>query len=178
MSLKIGLFSDSHGHFHSLLMCAERLVDADMYLHAGDYIRDANDLAIVTGKECIGVTGNCDYPLGEAATPKMLDLAGWKIMLVHGHQFGVKHGIDKLYHVAEDCCAEIVVYGHTHNASLYVLDGKTMFINPGSCFRSRNDVDETYAWLQLDENLAVSYLCRVEDGEVIDMARLKKKITS
>ena len=62
----------------------------------------------------------------------MARVDGLQFYLTHGHRQGVKQGLDRLIAEGRAAKAHAVVYGHTHQAHVSVIDG--MYVaNPGSC---------------------------------------------
>lgn len=127
--MRIAIFSDSHGRMHSCLTAMEKAGPVDHILHLGDSSRDAEDLGIVYPEIPITyVCGNCDFCAG-GAYEKVIELAGKKIFLCHGHTQNVKKGLSALAAAAKG--ADLVLYGHTHEAFKSEVDGTLLFC-PGS----------------------------------------------
>ena len=78
------------------------------------------------------VPGNCDG--WGAATPpiKQITLAGKSILLSHGHRWGVKSSYDMAIVAARVAEADILLFGHTHNALCEQLDDGLWMMNPGA----------------------------------------------
>ena len=79
----------------------------------------------------------------------MLNLEGHRILLTHGHRYGVKNGLGGLLNRAAQEGADIVLFGHTHQPmtetvpSGTVLGGVTIdrpirLFNPGSIGRNED----------------------------------------
>ncbi|MBR4184328.1 MAG: YfcE family phosphodiesterase [Clostridia bacterium] len=139
--MKILVFSDSHNH-PDLMDKAMRLnvghgLDAVFFLGDGysDFVRI---MAKYPGPKYYGVLGNCDsYRLLEGGTyEKLVELGGHRFLLVHGHQCGVKTGIGGAVKHAAEKGADVLLFGHTHEAfdgPLDAPDGTSVrAINPGS----------------------------------------------
>lgn len=77
----------------------------------------------------ISVKGNCDY--ANLPLVKVIDIEGVNYLMVHGHMHNVHFDTFKLYLLAEENNASIVLYGHTHTQMVEEYDGIT-FINPGA----------------------------------------------
>jgi len=139
--MKILVFSDSHNH-PDLMEKAIRLnldhgLDAVFFL--GDGYPDFERLAAkYPGPLYLGVLGNCDgYRLLEGGTyEKLAELGGRRFLLIHGHRFGVKRSIGGAVDYAAAKGADVLLYGHTHEAfdeTLDASDGTSVrVINPGS----------------------------------------------
>jgi len=111
---KILIFSDSHGSVLNIRPVLElHAADSDYILHLGDGAEEFLRLAPeYPGKPFLAVRGNCD----EAVAPpvRTLEVGEKKILLCHGHSFGVKGGIDTLALSARRSGVDIALYGHTH----------------------------------------------------------------
>lgn len=111
---KILIFSDSHGSTLNIRPALElHAANSDYIVHLGDgaeeFLRLADEYP---GKPFLAVRGNCD----EAVAPPLrtLEVEEKKILLCHGHSFGVKGGIDTLALSARRSGVDIALYGHTH----------------------------------------------------------------
>ena len=135
---RIAVVSDSHANFRYVGAMRARLGKIDWLLHAGDHFQDAERVARNLGVEpsCVrAVVGNCDYPHVQPAE-QMIDMDGMRILMTHGHLFGVKDSYHRVYYRARELGARVAVFGHTH---LPVLkdDGLVLLLNPGSASRPR-----------------------------------------
>ena len=52
-----------------------------------------------------------------------------------GKRFAVFHGHENQFRSCKSLDVDFVLYGHTHEADVEVLDGKC-FVNPGALFRA------------------------------------------
>ncbi|MCX7962922.1 MAG: YfcE family phosphodiesterase [Candidatus Sumerlaea chitinivorans] len=130
MNLKIGVISDTHGVWHPAIPAAFQGVQA--ILHAGD----VGNLGILTRLQAIApvtaVRGNCDS-LAMAHLPEAAlgEFAGYRIGLIHGHQFDYSRISESAFaHFAGDK-ASIVVHGHTHEP-LVKKEACGFVVNPGA----------------------------------------------
>ena len=128
--MKILVLSDSHGNIENM----ERAVldtSPAMIFHLGDCWHDAETLH---GKfpeiPLVQVPGNCDYRPQEPSEV-ILDLDGKRILLCHGHTYGVKSSLLSAGYAAEEKNLDLFLFGHTHR-SLLDKRGKTLFLNPGT----------------------------------------------
>ena len=87
----------------------------------------------------IAVRGNCDSSgiLGDTMIKKTdsITLMGYRIFLTHGDLYGVKYGLDGIKGLAVDHNADLVLFGHTHQAmEKYIStdEGGYYLFNPGS----------------------------------------------
>ena len=131
--MKLLVLSDTH---RSLGFAYEAIEteSPDAVAHLGDHLSDAEDLSFAFQEpEFFYVTGNCDYEPA-ARQSLLLELAGVRIFLTHGHLFGVKSGLDTLAAAAKDMGAQLALFGHTHQALLEERNGVTL-LNPGAAGR-------------------------------------------
>ena len=135
MFMRLLVFSDSHGRWDRLKAIIDRS-DADAILFLGDGIKDFDRIASDYSRNAIliGVKGNCD---GYDGTPdeRILALDGVKILMLHGHTRGVKHGLETLEAYGRIKGADLILYGHTHVPHVkYVseYDRPYYIFNPGS----------------------------------------------
>lgn len=128
--MKIGLVSDTHGDRAVLQKVINRAGPVALWLHAGDYARDADYLQELTGMPVYAVGGNCD-PRDAAPPDRFLNFGAYHIMLTHGHRYHVKHGLRDLISWGRQYEVNTVVFGHTHKA-LICREGDILLVNPGS----------------------------------------------
>jgi uncharacterized protein len=131
--VRVAVISDTHGDLYNLDQAKTLLGQVDWLLHAGDYIRDAAPAAQQLGvppERVRAVVGNCDYHLVEPAID-LIEIEGVRILLTHGHHYGVKHTLDRIYYKARESKARVVVFGHSHVA-LSAEDSGILLFNPGS----------------------------------------------
>ncbi|MBE6589073.1 MAG: YfcE family phosphodiesterase [Ruminococcaceae bacterium] len=143
--MELLIFSDSHGRADAMRRAMKLQVsDVHAVCFLGDGLFDAE--ALDTGRAMLwAVRGNCDWGASwsEYPTERLIDLAGHRLLLTHGHTFGVKSGCGALLSHAAQVGADIVLFGHTHEpVSLCVDAGETVggctlerpmyLFNPGS----------------------------------------------
>lgn len=111
---------------------AVELERPDLVYHLGDCVPDAEDLSnAFDGLDLTYVPGNCDYD--SSAAPSLLrEVCGTRIFLTHGHLFGVKSGLSRIFLEGQRLGAQLVLFGHTHRPYLAQQDG-IWLLNPGSC---------------------------------------------
>lgn len=148
--MRIGIISDSHGNSLAIDQAIAKAGQIDVWLHVGDYIQDAEYMAMVTDKEVINVAGNCDWPQRTVPEERLVELAGHKIFLAHGHVYGVKRGSQALAQAALSQGADIAVYGHSHVAE-HTQMGNCLVLNPGSVANPRDGQGQSFMVLVLDK---------------------------
>ena len=137
-TVEILIFSDSHGAASRMRQVITAHPDASHILFCGDGL---SDLALVEKdlpvRVFLSVKGNCDGMLSFFDTPteRTVTLLGHRIVMMHGHTYGVKgsYGIAAA-HAAEEG-ADILLFGHTHipyEGWLDVGEKRIQLFNPGS----------------------------------------------
>lgn len=135
----ITVFSDLHEKQipPTLLAVAE---ESDRVFFLGDGAARLGELALHKG--FAAVRGNCDsLPLPEETVTEAENV---KILLTHGHAYGVKSGLLALSYRARELGCPLVFYGHTHFADVTECDGVTL-VNPGALSRPLSGTP-TYAY--------------------------------
>ena len=143
------VISDSHGRLSNVEEAIRR-TRPDAILFAGDGLRDISR----ADPPCpvFAVRGNCDTMVstvilgGVEVTPddeRCIDLDGVRILLCHGHRYGVKSTLSVAISHAAARGADLLVFGHTHTPTeLTLLPGHgdmaaslekpLIVLNPGS----------------------------------------------
>lgn len=143
---KILIFSDTHGYIDNCIRTINNTDIVSAVIHAGDCVRDAEDLASVFPNIPVYyVTGNNDW-YSKAPAQITVEIGGKRIFVTHGHEYRVKYESD--YHTlvrkGHEFDADLTVFGHTH-IPYTAYDGSMTIINPGSVRFSR-----TYAAAEID----------------------------
>ena len=129
--MKILVFSDSHGSPAYMQEMITRNRRADAVIFLGDGQRDIElmrslfpEIAFYT------VRGNCDFN-SDAPIRDLVNLDGVRIFYTHGHYYNVKTTLYNVVCAAREEKADIVLFGHTHQALCDYEDGLHI-MNPGS----------------------------------------------
>ena len=139
--MRIGVMGDTHGDANAVRQAVKAIGTADIWLHTGDFHRDALLISALTGEQVIAVQGNCDGQSG-AKPDEFIEIFGYKIWLTHGHRHAVKQGLSELESWAHRYEADAVIYGHTHQALNETVNGILLF-NPGSAAEPRRGKSRT-----------------------------------
>ena len=92
--MNIVVLSDTHGFLPSDKEFFDLLDEVDRIYHLGDGWGEIRTLEYAYGSKLVYVGGNNDPVYGK---DQLIDDAdGTKILLTHGHTFGVRHGLDRL----------------------------------------------------------------------------------
>ena len=139
--LKIGVISDTHG---LLRPEAEKCLGGVAHIiHAGDIgaadiIDRLRRIAPVTA-----IRGNVDVGDWASAYPETLTVR------IGRHSFYVLHDVAELQDRPAPGNVDVVIYGHSHKASVKTVDG-VLYLNPGSAGPRRFKLPVTLATLDLD----------------------------
>lgn len=135
--MKLLVFSDSHSDTRKMKEAIDmhaRTCDGVVFL--GDGLRDAEYLKDnYMDIPFFCVKGNCDFFAKDAENERVLYFDGFKILITHGHAYGVKGGIGNLLYRARELEADAVFFGHTHvpcEESIEIAGKRIQLFNPGS----------------------------------------------
>lgn len=129
--MKLLILSDSHGDVGSMIEVVERERPNEIF-HLGDCVRDAEALSYAfPGIPVIMVPGNCDGWTGMQER-LLLEREGVRILLAHGHNWHIKAGTGAALRDAFACGADILLYGHTHQAVCRKERDEPWRMNPGT----------------------------------------------
>ena len=160
--IKILVFSDSHSDSSKIVEAIElHHGKCDLVIFLGDGLRD---LDYVKSKypqlSYLSVRGNCDFFLSDdEPTELIIDLDGIKLLLTHGHKFGVKSALGTLISYAISKDVDAVLFGHTHiplDTCEYVGEKRIQLFNPGS-IRSSN----TYGVVNTSNKVLVTSIAKI-----------------
>lgn len=130
--MRILVVSDTHGDLRTLMKAVNAQPSAEIIVHCGDgdeqvqYLKDT-----IKDKMIVGVRGNCDW-CSNLLSKEILSVCGKKIFITHGHLYNAKVGMYNIMCAAREEKADVLLFGHTHNAMTYYEDGLYV-MNPGSC---------------------------------------------
>ncbi len=150
--MRILIISDTHGRMDNLWAVLSKIGNIDMLIHLGDICGDEDLLASRVKVPICMVPGNNDW-FSRDPSELVVPIAGKKVFMVHGHQYGVSYGLDRLRYRALELGADIVMFGHTHVAMIDI-SAKPWILNPGSlsiprtsiCSYMLADIDEDGDW--------------------------------
>lgn len=154
---KMLIFSDSHGRtaaMREILDMHRNSLDCVAFL--GDGAADFELLRSYCDFPCnfISVRGNCDIGCDEIPQERFIDFYGYKIYMTHGHNFGVKSGLERLEYKCRELCADVGLFGHTHYRNETYLPAENgyekqlILFNPGSISKP-NDGKPSFGLLTL-----------------------------
>lgn len=150
------VFSDAHGNTKAMESVIVSHKDITDVLYLGDGVSSAYTMAHrFPHIRFTAVKGNCDAftycSAGECFdTETVLEAEGHRILLTHGHLYGVKSSLASLARHAQQIGCDIALYGHTHLYSEHcetVYHAPLWLFNPGSIGRGQSP---TYGILHID----------------------------
>lgn len=162
--MKIIVMSDSHGDVETVE--AVSLQSGDAIFHCGDS-ELAYDYPVFN--QMYKVRGNCDF---DSKFPNHIvaTIDGKTVLAVHGHEHNVHQSLLSLHYAALEKKADIVLFGHTHLYGASMIDG-ILFVNPGSTRQPRGGKKPTYAVIEWDETVRVTF--KNINHEVVDSIEIK-----
>ena len=134
----LGVISDTHKDISYIRKAIEKLKSMDIIIHLGDNVEDIKEIEKVFKGTIINVKGNCDF-FNEVPGEIAIVLEGKKLLITHGHKYGVKDNLIKLRCRALELRADLVLYGHTHIPKVDFEEG-IFFVNPGSTTFPKNGI--------------------------------------
>ncbi len=152
----LAVFSDSHGAVRPMRDAVARY-RPDCVLFLGDGVRDAERVKREFPEtRFIILRGNCDAdaPYEDSA---LLTLEGVGIFAAHGHEHGVRWGLDRFCTSVLCSGSALGLYGHTHRPLWQEARGMQI-LNPGSIGSAAHP---TFALIRLEGGKAD---CRILDA--------------
>lgn len=148
--MRVGIIADTHGQLRGSVLNA--FAEVDHILHAGDL----GTIGVLTELEAVApvtaVYGNVDGFDVRSRVPEVasLELDGFAVVVVHGDQFGHPTP-EKLVAAYPD--AEIIVYGHTHEPVLQLVNDTVTVMNPGAAGPARFDLEPSVGIMELEPGI-------------------------
>ena len=148
--MRLGVIADTHGLLRPAVF--DVFAEVDHILHAGDIGRDDLLIELEALAPVTAVFGNTDGFDIRRRCPQVahLELDGLAITVTHGDQFGSP--TPALLHGAFPE-ADIIVYGHTHQAVLELVDRTVTVMNPGAAGPCRFDVLPSVGIMEFEAGL-------------------------
>lgn len=147
--MRIAITGDTHGKLEKIKKELQ-IMKPDYLLFTGDHFSEGKKIARYLNIDFKGVAGNCD-PGGSGKKEQTFELGGKQFYLLHGHQYGVKRGLNSLYFRGKELGVDAVIFGHTHIALCENL-GDLWIINPGSPSLPRLGKKGSYVLLELENS--------------------------
>lgn len=152
--MKIAILSDTHAKKHNdkLFKLIDNLSkEADMIIHAGDYVSSNVVSKLREHRNFVGVWGNNDkgYIRDLLKEKTIINVEGYKIGLYHGHG-NSKNTLESAYDKFIDDKVDIIIFGHSHQP-LILTKNKILMINPGSPSYKRREPWFSYVILEIQD---------------------------
>lgn len=156
--MKILVVSDTHGKNKKLIERVKNLEKPDLMFHLGDYVADGLTISRALKISPIIVLGNGDHPSSGFKEEEIVEIKGKRILLTHGHRFGVNYSLNKLFYRAKELKADIALFGHTHVPTIEKIEG-CILMNPGSPFSPRGFSDKkTFGIIEIDKEIKLKHI--------------------
>lgn len=146
--MRIAVVGDTHGKIQGIEKELRRL-KPKILIFTGDYYQDGDQIAQDLKLTLYGVTGNCDYH-NRGLRERLEEIEGKRFLIVHGHQYGVKRNLNRLYYRGLELEADIILFGHTHISCCRQVEG-VWLLNPGSPVYPRGERG-SYALVEIESN--------------------------
>jgi len=160
--LIIAAVADTHGNTDLIINELSKL-KLDHLLFAGDYYKDGQIISRILNVPAHIVAGNCDVT-NRVKQEEIVTFLNHDVLLVHGHQYGVKWDLNRLYYRAREVDADAVVFGHTHIPYCENAGGLWM-VNPGSPVRPRLQGYGSFAIIDIDENGLQARIIKIDESD-------------
>ncbi len=144
------MIADTHGQLRPEVL--DLFAAVDHVLHAGDL----GSLEVLAALEAVAPTtavyGNVDGfdVRARVADVARVELDGFAVVVTHGDQFG--HPTPEAL-VTAFPEAEIIVYGHTHQPLVKLVDKTVTVMNPGAAGPARFDLKPSVGIMELEPGI-------------------------
>lgn len=135
--MRVLIISDTHGYHKYLDKVLELERPYDQVIHLGDIEGDEEYLEAAAGCPVAAVKGNNDY-FSQLPQEQIIEVAGKRILLTHGHYYYVVAGLEHLIREAKGRDVDMVMFGHIHRPVIR-KEGTLSVINPGSLSYPRQE---------------------------------------
>ena len=154
--MKVLVVSDTHGQDNNLIKILEKIGKIDLVIHLGDIEGSEELLKEWAGCPAEMVSGNNDF-FSDLEKEKEITIGKYKVLLTHGHYYGVSLGTEQLKKEAKARGIDIAMFGHTHRP---VIDAANdlVVLNPGSLsYPRQDDRRPSYVIMDLDDQGEVHF---------------------
>lgn len=135
-TIKLVVFSDTHGSSYGMREVISMHPNADCYLHLGDGAAEFESLCQSMGLPHFGVKGNCDLAC-DLPLSRVVSFGEFQVYMTHGHICQVKFSDTLLKIRGREAGADLILFGHTHLPRIEYCGGDDephpfYLVNPGS----------------------------------------------
>lgn len=149
----VAIVSDTHRNNFYINKVKDVIQKAEVLIHLGDNTVDCDFLNKNFKGMVYGVSGNCDY-FTQYSVEEIIEIEDKKILITHGHEYGVKYGLGGLIKRATELNVDAALFGHTHEAIIEEYEN-IKFINPGSASLPRGGKN-SIAFMEIEEGKPIS----------------------
>ena len=154
--MKVLIVSDTHRKNENFLKAVKLQKPLDLVIHCGDV--EGSEYLVEKAAGCPAkiVMGNNDF---FSCLPREIEMqiGPYRALIVHGHQYNVSLGNERLREEAEARGFDIAIYGHTHRPVIQQEGGVTL-LNPGSLSYPRQEGRRpSYLIMEVDERGEAHY---------------------
>jgi putative phosphoesterase len=135
--MKVIVTGNIKGNYENLLKVLKQTPEYDLHLDIGDI---GLDIKQIDEHQIITVKGNNDVYL-ELSDELIIEQGVHRLLIIHGHQYDVKYGLNDLIEYAKQRSVDFCIFGHAQAATDFTKDG-IRFIAPGTLSDYQNN---TYA---------------------------------
>ena len=135
--MRILIVSDTHRRHGYLMEALERVQPIDLLIHLGDAEGEEEEIALLAECPVEIVLGNNDF-FSDLPREKAVQLGRYRVLLTHGHYYGVNMGLSMIRKEAAAGNYDIVMFGHTHRPVIAEENG-IIALNPGSISYPRQE---------------------------------------
>ncbi|MDC7289668.1 metallophosphoesterase [Blautia schinkii] len=128
--MKVLIVSDTHGRDEKLEEAVMQEAPFDMLIHCGDVEGREFFIEALAECPCCIVAGNNDF-FADLPREQEIEIAGRRILITHGHYYGVSMDVYGVLEEARSRNCEVVMFGHTHRP-MVLERGGMLAVNPGS----------------------------------------------
>lgn len=154
--MKILVVSDTHGRDGNLQKVLKKVAPIDALIHCGDVEGREDYITELAGCPTYMVAGNNDF-FTRLEREIEVDLGGHRILVTHGHNYGVALDLSRILEEAYARRKDIVLFGHTHKPAV-VHEGPVTAVNPGSLsFPRQEGRRPSYAIMEIDHRGGVHF---------------------
>ena len=112
------VMSDTHGNKGAVARLKEIAGETDYIVHLGDHSRDIEPIRAQYPERVFSVDGNCDLAF---RTERTLEIEGVKVLLTHGHRFGVKSGLERLFYFCGERGIDLPAFRFSPNSADFTI---------------------------------------------------------
>ena len=128
--MKVLLVSDTHGRDQTIEQAVYAEAPFDALIHCGDVEGREYYIEAIAQCPCTIVAGNNDF-FSDLPREVIVDLEGTRVLVTHGHNYGVSLDPGGLMDEARFRECQAVFFGHTHRPLITEENG-ILAANPGS----------------------------------------------